>query len=111
MSKAQRAQVDAILRQPRPTPRTVEEMRAGYAATQAQMAVPEGIRTGEATLGDRRALVVEPVDRDRPGTCAMIARQGACDGQPHPSVRTSSNAARDSLTRSAAVRARRRAVS
>ncbi|VVJ21905.1 Esterase [Amycolatopsis camponoti] len=68
MSKAQRAQVDAILRQPRPAPRNLEEMRAGYAATQAQMAVSDGIRTSETTLGDRRALLVEPTERARPGT-------------------------------------------
>ncbi|GID26286.1 alpha/beta hydrolase [Paractinoplanes brasiliensis] len=68
MSKAQRAQVDAILRQPRPAPRNVEEMRAGFAAAQARNPVPDGIRTSEATLGDRRVLVVEPIGEQRPGT-------------------------------------------
>jgi epsilon-lactone hydrolase len=68
MSKAQRAQVDAILRQPRPMPRNLEEMRAGYAATQTRVPAPDGIRTSEAILGDRRALVVEPTGRERPGT-------------------------------------------
>jgi acetyl esterase/lipase len=68
MSKAQRAQVDAILRQPRPTPRNLEEMRAGYAAAQTRMPVPAGIRTSEATLGDRRVLLVEPTGEQRPGT-------------------------------------------
>lgn len=68
MSKSQRAEVDAILRQPRPVPRNLEEMRAGYAATQTRMPVPDGIRTSEASLGDRRALVVEPTAGQRPGT-------------------------------------------
>lgn len=68
MSKEQRAEVDAIMRQPRPVPRSVEEMRAGYAATQTQMLVSDAILTSEATLGDRRVLVVEPTELERSGT-------------------------------------------
>jgi acetyl esterase/lipase len=50
MSKAQRAQVDAILRQPRPTPRNLEEMRAGYAATALSLTGALVTRTGIRAL-------------------------------------------------------------
>jgi monoterpene epsilon-lactone hydrolase len=86
MSKAQRGQVDAILRKPRPTPRNVAEMRAGYAAAQAQMAVPAGIRTGEATLGDRRALMVEPAERGRPGTILYFHGGAWSSGSPETAL-------------------------
>ncbi|MFG1605265.1 alpha/beta hydrolase [Actinoplanes sp. NPDC049265] len=68
MSKSQKAEIDAILRQPRPQPRNVEEMRAGYATAQTRMPVPDGIRTSETALGDRRALIVEPIGPAHPGT-------------------------------------------
>ncbi|WP_043677062.1 alpha/beta hydrolase [Streptomyces xylophagus] len=68
MSKDQRAQIDALLRRPRPEgPRSVDEIRAGFEALMAQMIVPDGIRTERTTLGDRPALRVEP-DNGPPGS-------------------------------------------
>jgi epsilon-lactone hydrolase len=70
MSREQRAKIDAMLRQqPRPEgPRSVEAIRAGFAAMMATTIVPDGIRTTEVTLGARRALLVEPVGGPRAGT-------------------------------------------
>lgn len=86
MSKGQRAQVDAILRQPRPAPRNLEEMRAGYAATQARMPVPDGIRTSETTLGDRRALLVEPPKGTLPGTILYFHGGAWSAGSPETAL-------------------------
>ena len=75
MSREQRAKVDAMLRAPRPAgPRSVETIRAGFAALMATMIVPKEIRTAEATLGDRRALRVEPDGDRRPGTRRLVPR-------------------------------------
>jgi acetyl esterase/lipase len=69
MSKEQRAQVDAMLRQPRPEgPRSVEAIRAGFKALMAQMIVPDTIHTTQTTLGARPALHVEPDNGPRAGT-------------------------------------------
>ncbi|HEY9290270.1 MAG TPA: alpha/beta hydrolase [Microlunatus sp.] len=69
MSKEQRAQVDAILRQPRPEgPQSAEALRAGFRTLMAQMNVPAGIRTTATELGGRPALQVEPDGEPRPGT-------------------------------------------
>lgn len=69
MSKEQRAQVDAMMRQPRPEgPWSVEAIRAGFKALMAQMIVPDGIRTTRTTLGSRPALHVEPDDGPHAGT-------------------------------------------
>ncbi|GLW71480.1 alpha/beta hydrolase [Kitasatospora phosalacinea] len=79
MSRQQRAEIDAMVRRPRPEgPRSVEELRAGFRALMAGMIVPAGIRTRATTLGDRSAVLVEPVgapeepvgapEADTPGT-------------------------------------------
>jgi acetyl esterase/lipase len=69
MSKEQRARIDAMMRQPRPEgPRSVEALRAGFAALMARMAVPDALRTAPATLGGRPALHVRPDTGSRPGT-------------------------------------------
>lgn len=69
MSKEQRAQVDAMMRQPRPEgPWSVEAIRAGFKALMTQMIVPDGIRTTRTTLGSRPALHVEPDDGPHAGT-------------------------------------------
>ncbi|MFJ9250866.1 alpha/beta hydrolase [Streptomyces sp. NPDC101776] len=61
MSKEQRTQIDAMLRQPRPeSPRSVEAIRAGFEALMARMIVPDGIRTTRTALGNRPALHIEP---------------------------------------------------
>ncbi|MEV1177056.1 alpha/beta hydrolase [Nonomuraea sp. NPDC049784] len=69
MSKEQRAQVDAMMRQPRPEgPRSVEAIRTGFKALMAQMIVPNSISTTQTTLGNRPALHVEPDHGPRAGT-------------------------------------------
>ncbi|HEY9332657.1 MAG TPA: alpha/beta hydrolase [Streptomyces sp.] len=83
MSKAQRAQIDAMLRQPRPEgPRSVEAIRAGFEALMAQMIVPAGIRTARTTLGHRPALHVEPDNGPRAGTILYFHGGGWVYGSP-----------------------------
>jgi len=83
MSKEQRAQVDAMLRQPRPEgPRSVEAIRAGFKALMAQMIVPNGIRTAQTTLGNRPALHVEPDNGPRAGTILYFHGGGWVYGSP-----------------------------
>jgi monoterpene epsilon-lactone hydrolase len=83
MSKEQRAQVDAMLRQPRPGgPRSVEAIRAGFKALMAQMIVPDSIRTVQTTLGNRPALHVEPDIEPRAGTILYFHGGGWVYGSP-----------------------------
>ena len=83
MSKEQRAQIDAMLRQPRPEgPRSVEAIRAGFEALMAKMIVPGNIRTTRTTLGDRPALRVEPGDGLRAGTILYFHGGGWVYGSP-----------------------------
>ncbi|PRY44771.1 alpha/beta hydrolase [Umezawaea tangerina] len=91
MSREQRAKVDAVLREPRPAPRTVQEMRAGFAARQARSAVPEAITTSATTLGDRRALVVEPARGRRPGTILYFHGGAWTLGSPETSLSLTGN--------------------
>jgi acetyl esterase/lipase len=83
MSEEQRAQVDAMLQQPRPEgPRSVEAIRAGFKALMAQMIVPDGLRTAQTTLGDRPALHVEPDNGPRAGTILYFHGGGWVYGSP-----------------------------
>ena len=83
MSKEQRAQVDAMLRQPRPEgPRSVEAIRAGFKAMMAQMIVPDSIRTTQTTLGNRPALHVEPGNGPHTGTILYFHGGGWVYGSP-----------------------------
>ncbi|HEY2671100.1 MAG TPA: alpha/beta hydrolase [Rugosimonospora sp.] len=83
MSKQQRAQVNAMLRQPRPEgPRSVEAIRAGFKAMMAQMIVPDSIRTAQTTLGNRPALYVEPDNGPRAGTILYFHGGGWVYGSP-----------------------------
>ncbi|WP_327296666.1 alpha/beta hydrolase [Streptomyces sp. NBC_01197] len=87
MSREQRAQVDAMLRQPRPEgPGTVEEIRAGFKALMAQMIVPDGIRTAQTTLGNRPALRVEPDNGPRAGTILYLHGGGWVYGSPESAL-------------------------
>ncbi|MFF9673462.1 alpha/beta hydrolase [Streptomyces eurythermus] len=87
MSKEQRARIDAMLRQPRPeSPRSVEELRAGFKALMAQMIVPDGIRTTRTTLGNRSALHVEPDNGPRAGTILYFHGGGFVFGSPETAL-------------------------
>jgi len=87
MSKEQRAQVDALLRQPRPRgSQSIEEFRAGFKALMAPMVVPDGIRTTETTLGDRPALHVEPDDGPRAGTILYFHGGSFIVGSPETAL-------------------------
>ncbi|MEU6744814.1 alpha/beta hydrolase [Spirillospora sp. NPDC046719] len=77
MSRQQRAELDAVLRRPRPEgPRTVEAIRAGFRAMMAQLIVPDGIRTRSAPLGDRPAVLVEPAGGAEPGATILYFHGG-----------------------------------
>lgn len=92
MSREQRAKIDALLRQPRPEgPQSVEAARTGFKALMATMIVPDGIRTAETTLGDRRALLVEPVADPRPGTILYFHGGGFVFGSPETALSLTGN--------------------
>ncbi|WP_037912215.1 alpha/beta hydrolase [Actinacidiphila yeochonensis] len=87
MSKAQRAEVDVMLRQPQPEgPRSVEEIRAGFRALMARMTVPDTIRTTRTTLGNRPALRVEPHDGPGAGTILYFHGGGFVFGSPETAL-------------------------
>ncbi|WP_329456002.1 alpha/beta hydrolase [Streptomyces sp. NBC_01497] len=87
MSKRQRAQVNAMLRQPEPEgPLPVEEIRAGFEMLMARMHVPDGIRTAPTSLGGRPALRVEPDDGPRAGTILYFHGGGWVYGSPRSAL-------------------------
>jgi acetyl esterase/lipase len=92
MSKEQRAKIAETLRRPRPaSPQSVEEFRAGFAALMSTMIVPEGIRTTEATLGDRRAVLVEPAANPRAGTILYFHGGSFVVGSPETAMSLTGN--------------------
>ncbi|KJS53666.1 alpha/beta hydrolase [Streptomyces rubellomurinus subsp. indigoferus] len=87
MSKEQRAQVDAMLRQPRPDgPQPVEALRAGFKAMMARMAVPDGIRITRTMLGGRPSLHIEPDNGPRTGTILYFHGGGFVFGSPETAL-------------------------
>lgn len=87
MSDEQRARIDAMLRQPGPEgPQSVEAIRAGFEALMAHMVVPDAIRTGRTTLGDRPALRVEPDSGPRAGTILYFHGGGWVYGSPRTTL-------------------------
>ncbi|MCP2167179.1 alpha/beta hydrolase [Goodfellowiella coeruleoviolacea] len=93
MSRQQRAEIDAMLRQqsqPESAP-TVEQLRAGFAAMMASMAVPAGIETAEAVLGSRRALLVQPADRPHTGTILYFHGGSYVVGSPETALSLTGN--------------------
>ncbi|MEU9046183.1 MULTISPECIES: alpha/beta hydrolase [unclassified Kitasatospora] len=92
MSRQQRAEIDAMVRQPRPEgPRAVEELRAGFRAMMAEMIVPAGIRTRTATLGDRPAVLVEPADTPKAGTILYFHGGSYVVGSPQTAMSLTGN--------------------
>jgi len=92
MSKEQRAKVDTMLRQPRPEGgRSIEELREGFKKRMSAMKVPPGIRTSAAKLGARPALLVEALDRQRPGTVLYFHGGGFVIGSPETALSLTAN--------------------
>ncbi|MBE3012743.1 alpha/beta hydrolase [Microbispora sp. NEAU-D428] len=92
MSKEQRAQVDTMLRQPRPEgPRSVEAIRSGFKALMSRMIVPGDIRVRQTTLGDRPALHVEPDNGRRGGTILYFHGGGWVFGSPDTALSLTGN--------------------
>jgi epsilon-lactone hydrolase len=86
-SRQQRTHVDEILRHPQPNaPRTVETMRAGFAAMMATMRVADGVHTARTTLAHRPALSVESVERAAPGIVLYFHGGGYVFGSPEASL-------------------------
>lgn len=76
--------------QPESAP-TVEQLRAGFAAMMASMAVPAGIETAEAVLGSRRALLVQPADRPHTGTILYFHGGSYVVGSPETALSLTGN--------------------
>ncbi|MFG2721000.1 alpha/beta hydrolase [Streptomyces sp. NPDC048416] len=102
MSRQQRAELDAMIRGPRPEgplpedprpedPRPVEELRAGFRALMAGMIVPAGIRTRSTALGDRPAVLVEPAGTPRPGTILYFHGGSYVVGSPRTAMALTGN--------------------
>ncbi|MDT8912208.1 alpha/beta hydrolase [Amycolatopsis sp. PS_44_ISF1] len=92
MSKEQRAKIAEMLRRPNTmNQESVEEFRAGFAELMASMLVPEGIRTTEATLGDRRAVLVEPAAPPRAGTILYFHGGSFVVGSPETAMSLTGN--------------------
>lgn len=92
MSRAQRTKIDTLLRQPRPAGTgSVAEIRAGFRALMAQMNVPTEIRTRTTTLGDRPAVLVEPVNTARAGTILYFHGGGFVYGSPETAMPLTAN--------------------
>ena len=102
MSKEQREALDRKLRTPRPTgKRSIEEMRAGFAAMMKTMREAD-VRKSETTLGGLRALLVEPKETAAPGTILYFHGGSYLVGSPETAM---------SLTSALVVRTKRRALS
>ncbi|KAA9005873.1 alpha/beta hydrolase [Paenibacillus spiritus] len=87
MSREQRQALDKSLRQPRPAkPRSLEEMRADFAAMMAAMSVPGDVRTAPTTLGKRPAVRVEPEQEARPGLILYFHGGSYIMGSPYTAM-------------------------
>lgn len=92
MSKEQRATIDAQLRQsPLEAPRSIEEFRSSFAKLMDTMIVPDDIRTTETTLGQRRALLVEPAGQPRAGTILYFHGGSFVVGSPETALSLTGN--------------------
>jgi epsilon-lactone hydrolase len=71
MSREQRERIKAELGQPSVATascRSIEQIRAGFAAFMVTLRVPSGTRTSVTSLSGRRSLLVEAERDSRPGT-------------------------------------------
>ncbi|MEV3861531.1 alpha/beta hydrolase [Streptomyces sp. NPDC050095] len=97
MSRQQRAEIDAMVRRPQPeaprseAPPSVEEIRAGFRAMMGEMIVPAGIRTRTATLGDRPAVLVEPVGTPKAGRILYFHGGSYVVGSPETAMSLTGN--------------------
>ncbi len=105
MSREQRAQLNARLGRPSESAaadRSLQSMRAGFAAFMATLQVPAGARSSVTALGDRRALLVEAERNSRPGAILYFHGGSYVMGSPETAM---------ALTASLVVRTGMRAVS
>ncbi|MGX1675892.1 alpha/beta hydrolase [Streptomyces sp. NPDC055400] len=92
MSRQQRAEIDAMVRRPQPEAlRSVEEIRAGFRAMMGEMIVPAGIRTRTATLGDRPAVLVEPLGTPKAGSILYFHGGSYVVGSPETAMSLTGN--------------------
>ncbi|MGA5134241.1 alpha/beta hydrolase [Streptomyces olivoreticuli] len=92
MSRQQRAEIDAMIRRPRPEgPRSVEELRAGFRAMMAKMVVPAGIRTRATALGGRPAVLVETTGAPKAGTVLYFHGGSYVVGSPETAMSLTGN--------------------
>ena len=92
MSRDQRAQLDARLREPKSeSPGSIEDFRSWFADLMALMIVPAGIRTTETTLGPRRTLLVEPEGDPRGGTILYFHGGSFVVGSPETAMSLTGN--------------------
>jgi monoterpene epsilon-lactone hydrolase len=87
MSGAQRKAVHALLSIGSGdfTPRPVDQMREGFAQLMARFPIPEVHRT-EGALGQRRAVLVEPIGPHRPGILLYLHGGGFVFGSPETAM-------------------------
>ena len=92
MSREQRAKIDALMRGPKPeSPTSPEELRTGFAALMDTMIVPAGITTEVTTLGQARAVLVEPEQGRREGTILYFHGGSYVLGSPETALSLTAN--------------------
>ena len=93
MTREQRQALDARLREaPSPSgPVPIDQMRAGFAAFMRTFPIPAGVRRGEATLGGRPAVLVEPEGEARPGTILYFHGGSFALGSPETAMAVTAN--------------------
>src|SRR5262249_3098310 len=93
MSREQRQAIRQMLKRSAAStgPQTVEQIRAGFAALMATRQVPTEIRTEEALLAGRPALVVEPSAGTRPGTILYFHGGAYVFGSPRTALSMTAN--------------------
>jgi epsilon-lactone hydrolase len=87
MTREQRATVnDMSHRLPSTEPKTIQAMRADFAAMMATMLVAEGIQITRTTLSDCPALMVESQRQTTPGTILYFHGGGNVSGSPETAL-------------------------
>ncbi|MDQ7096625.1 alpha/beta hydrolase [Desulfosporosinus sp. PR] len=92
MSREQRKAVNEMLRRPQTSkPKTVEKMRADFAAMMTAMKVPTDVRITQTALGNRPGLLVEPAQDARLGIILYFHGGGYVFGSPETAMSLTGN--------------------